>query len=215
MAASRIRSKTFMDDLNEIENGQLCQETIQALSRTVGGLKYFPGLLKKIIVNKSWQCRVNMGTTIELGSLRELVTEFPIRGWGEDPKKIEAVIKDDPEVLAMFREAMKQQGNNQYTKSKGDNVPRAKRAERSNARAYSVTRVQQECKPEVFAKVMAGEMSPNAALVKAGIRENRQVYLPRDPKKAWRKLREHFGAEFMQAMVAHETERSPNVHAES
>ena len=111
-----------MDDLNEIENGQLCQETIQALSRTVGGLKYFPGLLKKIIVNKSWQCRVNMGTTIELGSLRELITEFPIRGWGEDPKKIEAVIKDDPEVLAMFREAMKQQGNNQYTKSKGDNA---------------------------------------------------------------------------------------------
>jgi hypothetical protein len=191
-----------MDDLNEIENGQLCQTTIQALLETIGGLKDFPGLLKKIIVNKSWQRRVNMGTTIELGSLRELITEFPIRGWGEDPKKIESVIKDDPEVLAMFREAMKQQGNNQYTKSKDNNVMEAN-ASQGNARAYSVTRVQQECKPEVIAKVMAGEMSPNAALIKAGIRENRQVYLPRDPKKAAEKLAQQFGDEFVQAIATH------------
>lgn len=190
-----------MDDLNEIENGQLCQTTIQALLETIGGLKDFPGLLKKIIVNKSWQRRVNMGTTIELGSLRELITEFPIRGWGEDPKKIESVIKDDPEVLAMFREAMKQQGTRsdlcynitQVNSGKGTGT----------SRAYSVTRVQQECKPEVIAKVMAGEMSPNAALIKAGIRENRQVYLPRDPKKAAEKLAQQFGDEFVQAIATH------------
>ena len=186
-----------MDELNEIENGQLCQTTIQALSRTVGGLKNFPGLLKKIIVNKSWQCRVNMGTTIELGSLRELVTEFPIRGWGEDPKKIEAVIKDDPEVLAMFREAMK--AVNQHDVPCNNITGQTT----GTSRAYSVTRVQQECKPEVIAKVMAGEMSPNAALVKAGIRENRQVYLPRDPKKAAEKLARQFGDEFVQAIATH------------
>jgi hypothetical protein len=27
----------------------------------------------------------------------------PPEGWGEDPDKIEALIKDDPEVLRMFR----------------------------------------------------------------------------------------------------------------
>ncbi len=191
-----------MDELNEIENGQLCQTTIQALSRTVGGLKDFPGLLKKIIVNKSWQCRVNMGTTIELGSLRELITEFPIRGWGEDPKKIEAVIKDDPEVLAMFREAMKGKPGPKPEGSSNDNII-AIESSQGTSRAYSVTRVQQECKPEVIAKVMAGEMSPNAALVKAGIRENRQVYLPRDPKKAAEKLAQQFGDEFVQAIATH------------
>jgi len=36
----------------------------------------------------------------------ETITEKPVRGWGEDPKKVEAVIKDDPECLAMFRAAM-------------------------------------------------------------------------------------------------------------
>ena len=28
------------------------------------------------------------------------------RLWGEDPSKVEAVIRDDPEALVMFREAM-------------------------------------------------------------------------------------------------------------
>lgn len=50
---------------------------------------------------------------------------------------------------------------------------------------------------------MSGEMSPNAALVKAGIRENRQVYVPKEPAKAVEKLRELFGIEFVNAMVEH------------
>ncbi len=48
---------------------------------------------------------------------------------------------------------------------------------------------------------MSGEMSPNAALVKAGIRENRQLYVPREPAKAVEKLRQQFGDEFVIAMA--------------
>jgi hypothetical protein len=69
--------------------------------------------------------------------------------------------------------------------------------ERSNSRAYSLSRVQRECDPDTVAAVMSGEMSPNAALVKAGLRENRQVYMPRDPAKAVQKLRQQFGEEFL------------------
>lgn len=53
----------------------------------------------------------------------------------------------------------------------------------------------------MVAKVMSGEMSPNAALVKAGIRENRQLYVPREPAKAVEKLRQQFGDEFVIAMA--------------
>ena len=53
-------------------------------------------------------------------------------------------------MLAMFREAMKQQGNNQYTKSKCNNVTPADSGKGTgNDRAYSVTRVQQQCKVSV------------------------------------------------------------------
>ena len=69
-----------------------------------------------------------------------------------------------------------------------------------NSRAYSISRVQRECDQATVAAVMAGEMSANAALVKAGVRENRQVYIPRDPAAAVKKLRRQFGDDFVNAM---------------
>jgi hypothetical protein len=183
-----------MPDLNEIERGQLCQSTIESLYEATGGLRQFPSLLKKLIAERAWERRVCRGKVIELKSLRELITAKPVHGWGEDPSKVEAVIRDDPEALAAFREAMKHQG-------KADDFSYNVREESSgNSRAYSISRVQRECDSETVAAVMAGEVSPNAALVKAGVRENRQVYIPRDPAGAVEKLRRHFGPAFVNAM---------------
>lgn len=193
-----------MSELNEVEKCQLCQSTIESLYEATGGMKQFPGLLKKIIANKAWERRLSKGKVIELASLRELITEKPVRGWGEDVRTVEAVIKDDPECLAMFREAMVQHGGDRKSEAiKSNNVTIDSEQSTGNSRAYSIDRVKRECEPEVVAKVMSGEMSPNAALVKAGIRENRQVYVPKEPAKAVEKLRELFGIEFVNAMVEH------------
>lgn len=194
-----------MSELNEVEKGQLCQSTIESLYEATGGMKQFPGLLKKIIANKAWERRLSKGKVIELASLRELITEKPVRGWGEDVRTVEAVIKDDPECLAMFREAMKGQegGDKRSQEATTRNNVTGDEMVTGNSRAYSIDRVKRECEPDVVAKVMSGEMSPNAALVKAGIRENRQVYVPKEPAKAVEKLRELFGMEFVNAMVEH------------
>ena len=186
-----------MPDLNEIERGQLCQSTIESLYEATGGLRQFPSLLKKVIATRAWERRTVHGKVVELGSLRELITAKPVSGWGEDPSKVEAVIRDDPEALAAFREAMKHQGERHNL---DDNVIEVERSPVGNSRAYSISRVQRECDPDTVAAVMAGEMSPNAALVKAGVRENRQVYIPRDPAAAVEKLRTQFGDDFLEAM---------------
>lgn len=194
-----------MSDLNEIERGQLCQSTIESLYAAQGGLRNFPGLLKKIITFKAWERRVDRGRVIELDSLRDLITQKPLEGWGEDPKKVEAVIKDDPEALAMFRAAMKHQGGDRRSeefRSNGNNVTdRSSEIQKGNSRAYSIDRVKRECEPEVVTKVMSGAMSPNAALVKAGIRENRQVYVSREPSRAAEKLTTQFGVEFSKKLI--------------
>jgi hypothetical protein len=186
-----------MPELNEIERGQLCQSTIESLYEATGGLRQFPSLLKKVIAERAWERRVCRGKVVELGGLRELITAKPVEGWGEDPSKVEAVIRDDPEALAAFREAMKHQGERTDF---DDNVIEVERSPVGNSRAYSIVRVQRECDPETVAAVMAGEMSPNAALVKAGVRENRQVYIPRDPAAAVEKLRRQFGDDFLEGM---------------
>lgn len=73
----------------------------------------------------------------------------------------------------MFREAMKHQGKrNDFD----DNVTEVDHRERGNSRAYSIDRVKRGCDEATVAAVMSGTMSPNAALVSAGLRENRQVY---------------------------------------
>lgn len=186
-----------MDDLNEIERAQLCQSTIESLYEATGGLRQFPSLLKKVIATRAWERRKVGGKVIELKSLRELIVSKPVHGWGEDPSKVEAVIRDDPEALAAFREAMKHQGERTDLPN---NVREDGEAACGNSRAYSIARVQRECDQETVAAVMAGEMSPNAALVRAGVRENRQVYIPRDPAAAVEKLRRQFGDDFVNGM---------------
>lgn len=185
-----------MPDLNEIERGQLCQSTIESLYEATGGLRQFPSLLKKVIATRAWERRNVHGKVVELGSLRELITAKPVSGWGEDPSKVEAVIRDDPEALAAFREAMKCVNQHDLP---SDNVT-GQPIQTGNSRAYSISRVQRECDQETVAAVMAGAMSPNAALVRAGVRENRQVYIPRDPAAAVQKLRTQFGDDFLEGM---------------
>lgn len=189
-----------MPDLNEIERGQLCQSTIESLYEATGGLRQFPSLLKKVIATRAWERRTVHGKVVELGSLRELITAKPVSGWGEDPSKVEAVIRDDPEALAAFREAMLGHPGRPKESESDDNVIGIGRSSVGNSRAYSISRVQRECDQETVAAVMAGEMSPNAALVKAGVRENRQVYISRDPAVAVQKLRSQFGDDFLDGM---------------
>jgi len=197
--------------MNEIEKGQLASTTIDCFSRGDGALSNFPGLLKKLIENKAWDCRIHRGRQHKMPNLRALITEKPIAGWGEDPKKIEAIIKDNPEVLALYREAMEGKGgaptgNQNASKNKQPTTNSSRLNKKRNTiqgttRAYSIERVKRDCDPDTVAKVMSGEMSPNAALVKSGIRVNRQVYIPTDPKKLIPKLAEKFGNEYVKQAI--------------
>jgi hypothetical protein len=184
--------------MNDIEKGQFAQDTVQCFTRVDGSLARFPSMLKRVIRERMWERRSHNGHVFELKNLRELITEMPIRGWGQDPAKIEAVIKDDAEALEMFREAMKRDDHdrgNQHTGGKGNNVIGGT-SKQGNSRAYSIARVRREA-PEFIDDVLAGKISPHAALVKAGIRKTRTVYLPKDPKVAAKKLRELFGEKFL------------------
>ena len=178
-----------MSRLNEIECGTLCRSATEALRDATGGLRNFPALLKKIIRTKAWERREVSGRIIELRNLRELITEMPLRGWGEDPDKIMAIIRDDAEALSAYREAMKHQGERVDLR---DNVTEVHGDGRGNARAYSLAVVQRECDKATVDKVMKGEITPHRALVNAGLRQVRQVYLPRDPKKAAEKVLQSF-----------------------
>ena len=159
--------------MNEIEKGQLCDSVMSAIHHGLGNLETIPALLRRIIENKAWECRqVKMRGVVQLANLRELITKEPMEGWGENPERIEALIRDDAEVLAMWREAMKgKHGGDRRSEEviKVDNVTLDKPS-KGNSRSYTVSRLQREA-PELFAQVVAGTLSANAAAIQAGFRK--------------------------------------------
>lgn len=152
--------------MNEIEKAQLAKTTVQCFTGLKGSLDNFPALLKRVIEERAWERRLHNGRLIELASLRELVTLKPLEGWGQNPSKIEAVIKDSAEVLAMWREEMTNEPHKHL--SDGDNI--TIKPERGTGKSYTVSRLKRES-PELFERVVAGELSANAAAIKAGWRK--------------------------------------------
>jgi hypothetical protein len=151
--------------MNEIEKGQLCDITMSAIHYGCSKLDSIPSYLRRIIENRAWECRqVKMRGVVQLANLRELITKEPMEGWGENPERIEGLIKHDPEVLVLWREAMKGQGKRNDLCSNATEV----RADRG--KAYTVSRLQREA-PELFAQVVAGTLSANAAAIQAGFRK--------------------------------------------
>ena len=157
--------------MNEIEKGQLCDITMSAIYHGCTKLDSIPALIRRIIENRAWECRqVKMRGIVQLTNLRELITKEPMEGWGEDPERIEGLIRNDPEVLVMWREAMKgQEGGNTTC-----NIITGALATTGTSRSYTVSRLQREA-PALFKQVVAKTLSANAAAIQAGFRRKPTV----------------------------------------
>jgi hypothetical protein len=143
----------------------------------VGSLKYFPGLIKKIIENRSWEERViRTGAVVRLRGLAELITAMPLEGWGESLDKVEALLKDDPVVLPLFRSAIHVHGGDRKSEDgiNGNNITIDQRVT-GTSRAYTLSRLKRES-PELFEEVCEGKLSANAAAIKAGFRHKPTIH---------------------------------------
>jgi len=157
--------------MNDIEKGQLCDATMSAIYYGCSKLDSIPALIRRIIENRAWECRqVKMRGVVQLTNLREMITRKPMEGWGEDPERIEGLIRNDPEVLVLWREAMKgQEGGNTTC-----NIVTGALATTGNSRSYTVSRLQREA-PALFKQVVAKTLSANAAAIQAGFRKKPTV----------------------------------------
>jgi len=156
-----------MTTLNPIEAEYLCNDTVRAFMDGTGSLQQFPGLLRRVIDDRLWECRQVPGHGIVgLPNLRALVTSKPKLGWGEDPAKIEAVIRDDAELLVLWNQAM---ALGQGTRTDlTDNITKVK-TQTGTSRAYTLSRLKRD-RPDLFALVTAGTLSAHRAAITAGFR---------------------------------------------
>lgn len=93
-------------------------------------------------------------------------------------------------------------GTNQHREVGGDNVTSTPdpKPERGNAALYTVRRLKRD-RPDLAERVIAGELSPNAAAIEAGIRRPTMQIPTDDPIRAAEAIRRRLGDEFLQALA--------------
>lgn len=152
-------------EINFREKGTMVQALWDSVNETTGNLSIVPGLIRRVLETGAWRERIHRGKTYRNDSFLAFITNKPMQGCGWPPEKVEVLLRDDPEILAKWREATTGvQGAHVHH----DNVMMS--AKQGNSRSYTLQRLKQQ-EPELFKRVTRGELSANAAAIEAGFRK--------------------------------------------
>lgn len=154
--------------LNElVGNQQLVQALWNAVNTSSGSLVTVPPLINRLLKTGAWKNREvrQLGEIVKFDTFAAFIQTPPLRGCGWPLEKVEALIKDDPETLAMWRKATSgPQGQHHH-----DNI--MMKAVQGTSRAYTLDRLGRE-RPDLYTRVISKELSANAAAIEAGWRSN-------------------------------------------
>ena len=107
----------------------------------------------------------------------EFIRGVPLKGCGWEPRMVEALIEKsgDQDTLRLWRQMITPPvGSNQFTTSEGHNNIMTRQG---TSRAYTLSRLQLHW-PGLYAKVIAGELTANAAAIEAGFRKKQRRHCP-------------------------------------
>jgi hypothetical protein len=168
-----------------------------------GGRCDVPPLLKAILQEGRWKARkLKTGESASFARFEEFVTAKPLQGLGGDMDTLKRLCGADPETLDLIDKAVKgQHGGDRRSESIKVNNVDVDREERprGNSRQKAIRDLRDK-QPEIHARVMAGELSPHAGMVVAGLR-TRSITIPDDPAKAARILARHFQGDRWRALI--------------
>jgi hypothetical protein len=153
-------------DLNKLVGNQhLVQALWSAVNTSAGSLENVAPLVKKVLETVAWKKREVPqlgGQIVEFERFADFITTPPLRGCGWPLDKVEALIKDEQDVLTMWHQATTGEQGAHH-----DNV--MMKAKQGTSRAYTLDRLQRK-RPDLYDEVIAKRMSANAAAIAAGFR---------------------------------------------
>jgi hypothetical protein len=209
-----------MDQSELTYNYEVTNQLGQAITGGERGLRAVPGLLKKILKENLWQERHVRETkqTVKFKKFAEFIAALPLEGLGSDIKTLRRLCADDPEALDELEKAIQgkdgaSEGNKYALKSytagykednnittfdniqgsSADKPNKYDTAPTGTSEAAALRRLRKSA-PKLHEKVIAGEMSANAAMVKAGFRP-KTFTVPVDIEKAARVLVRNFNGD--------------------
>jgi hypothetical protein len=211
-----------MPRTKRLDKNKIISLLYSAIVEGVLELSHVPGLLQQILEENLWQERVipSTGELVKFEFFIDFVQTSPPAGLGTDFETLWQFCADDPQLLNLLDQAaQRQRGAPKKNKNvdrsiNNDNIhnnqprqltlnslaadiyqARVKRAERpSGTSKQAGLRQLRKHTPELHAKVLAGELSINAALIQAGLR-TKQITVFVNPQRAARTLTKAFSEE--------------------
>jgi len=188
----------------------------QVLRDGDGSLKRTPQLIKRILNEGMWMDRIIHATgerqKYEEHEFAKFVQDDPPEGLGATVDILKDLCKNDPEALTMLRKATTQEAGGDRRSEEAqiivDNINNGRSA--GTSKDYTLDRLSRE-RPDLYEAVVEGEMSANAAAIKAGFR-TKTISVPvmkgGEPQiqRAADSLEKHFGDDF-RALVDELTSR--------
>lgn len=182
----------------------------EAMADGETGLRYVPALLLRVINEDMWQKRIiaKTGQIAEFKTFRAFVETQPLEGLGADLQTLKRLCADNPAALSAITQVTTQpegapKGNKNAVKTTDNNVNSCLDERESpvgNSAAYALRKLRSDA-PSLHARVLAGELSPHAAMVEAGYRK-KTIQIPADPEGAAQALKRKFSADELQRIAA-------------
>jgi hypothetical protein len=156
------------------------------------GLSHVPDLLKRVIRENRWQEREveRTGEIARFERFMDFVSRPPLDGLGADLETLHRLCDHDPEALDLL-DRVTQNPVGHPAVAIPNNVKNSEPVE-GNGRQYAVRRLRSR-RPDLHAQVLAGELSPHAAMVEAGFRP-KTISVPVEPERAAAALIRNFGS---------------------
>lgn len=191
-----------MSENIHVRNDQIVNALASSIRKGSSGLHNVPGLLKQIIRDGMWRERT-IEATGELVTFRyfgAFVEADPPDGLGADTKTLQRLCNDDPEALDLLDQALKgRQGERTDLVDSIHDVAQDDRPT-GTSRAAGLRRLRKD-RPDLHERVIANDISVNAAMVEAGFRKQ-TITVPIDTEAAAAAILRHFTPEQVADLVA-------------
>ncbi len=171
-------------------------------------LALVPGLLKKILRRELWRERViQTGETVRFDRFEEFVATKPLEGLGATIDIVRNMLRGDPEALSLFDEAVRREPGRPADggRETGNNVTDSVGRPEGNTAAKALRRLRKDA-PTLHERVVAGEMSPHAAMVEAGFRP-KTVTVRATADGFAKAARRHLGKDWLEQLEAASNEQ--------
>jgi hypothetical protein len=208
----------------EVYRDQIVEALRHSMVEGEHGLSAVPNLIKRAEEAEVWRERVVKvtGEVVEKENFIELIEATPPEGLGGTIKLLKGLCRNDPTAIdAIDRMTVGKQGapegNQNAGKTTNNNImdcleeePSSEPAVQGTSNTYALRKLRKD-REDLHERVLAGEISPHAAMVQAGFRK-KTLTIPADLDGASRILLKHFDPEELIKALQKEGSSGPYSH---